>query len=460
MEKKLTQQERFKLVAEEAVSDGREYVKDFIDAFLAIDNVDESLLDYFYRSDFLSYMQPENLDFCLKLLNERASRDWFMLIHTVYEEDEKDSDTKKNIHKDRDPGNFCKEFEVYYGLGIDIALLSEIYSDCSSVSDLREKMKPYIFVTGDKVISEGGRGKKKTSMNYEEQNGEIAVLRKQLSEMEGENKALHALLDETNERHRDEMLSANVEKQSLNEEIWTLRMEIQHIKDTGAEQNSMELKRLQMEVLQAEERIDVLEEMKRSLIEDNEQLEGSLRSEKDRSNTLEEELAGTSKDLVTARNYVVALEEQNEKLQKELEDEKSKPKGDAFGIGETGAGAEPEYEEAGIEEDRGEPEEATDRIGGVIRITDATSQIRKKSNVFARIFSKFQERLFEQKSESDQKNLLFMKMMNMDFSQDKMKLVKNSINAAGSYLELYKMVNRNASDEEFDEYYRSLGPAA
>lgn len=442
------QRERFQLVAEEALADNREYVKEFIDALLSIDDIDQELLDYFYRSDFLNYMQPENLDFCMHLLNERASRDWFMLIHTVYEEDEKDTD--KENRQDRDPGNFCKEFEVYYGLGIDIALLWEVYEACASVSDLREKMKPYIRVSNEKDL-------KKPVLSYAEQNSEIALLRQRVSETEGENRALRDTLDETNERHRDELLSLNVEKQSMNEEIWTLRMEIQHLKDVGVNQNAPKLRYLENEVSQAEERISVLEEMKRSLIEENQELEEDVKTEKNRANLMNEDMSRMSDELRAAYDHIAELEERIEELQKNQKMERTAQ--------EDGRKAgEPEetspYQEGDAGEEGGDPKEETDRIGGIIRIKDATAQIRKKCNVFARIFSKYQERMFEQKPESDQKNILFMKIMNLNMSTDTIKIIKKSINADGSYLELYKMVTRHATDEEFEQYYQSLGPAA
>ena len=183
-------------------------------------------------------------------------------------------------------------------------------------------------------------------------------------------------------------------------------------------------------------------------------------AQRDRAEQTDMKLSEVSSDLIDARNYVAGLEGRIEELQKALETERTKKDitdlSPAFGAPE----GESLSEDLPDSTDEEEPAADIDRIGGVIRIADATPQIKKKSNVFIRLYSKFQERMFEQKPKSEQNNLLLLKMMNLNFTPERVKKVKACINADGSLLELYKMVTRDAPDDEFDQYCVSLGPAA
>lgn len=448
MEKELTLRERLEMIADDYAEE-KPYVKTFLDNMIADENIEKGLLDFFYHSDFFHFMRECDLEFCQELLSAHAPCEWFMLIQSVYDEEEKIREGHLPTRTDRDPEVFCREFRVYFGLGVDIELVQEAYEACESVADFRNRMKSYVQVKNDGKQSAMPVERYPMPVVNVNQGAEISLLKDRISGLEMENKELKDSLNEKNQ-----------EIDGFRNECWQLRLDIQHLKDTSSNKNDgFEIKRLSFQIKQSNERISVLEDMKNNLIAENKRLEKQCQTESEQREALAATNTELSGRVVAAENRAAGLEAQIETLQKDLENERAKPQTYV-------AAPEPETivntseAEAPDAEEREDEAEDRDRIGGIIRIADASKQIRKKSNIFARMYSKFQERAFEQKPEHDQKNILFQKVMGMKFTKEKTQIVKKALNAGGSYLELYKMVTRNAPDEEFDDYYRSLGPAA
>lgn len=90
----------------------------------------------------------------------------------------------------------------------------------------------------------------------------------------------------------------------------------------------------------------------------------------------------------------------------------------------------------------------------VIEITDNKQEIAKHVNLFSFIYSKFQERKFQNKTKTEQESLIFLKTMEHNMSKTKVQLIKDAVKSgkAFSMLELYKLVSRNASDDEIMDF--------
>lgn len=94
----------------------------------------------------------------------------------------------------------------------------------------------------------------------------------------------------------------------------------------------------------------------------------------------------------------------------------------------------------------------------IIEIKNNRDDIKKHSNIFASLLSKHFEKKFEKKSQAEQDNLIFIKLMENEFSKEVVQLVKRIIrsNAQFSRVELYKMISNKASDNEVAIYCEAL----
>ena len=78
----------------------------------------------------------------------------------------------------------------------------------------------------------------------------------------------------------------------------------------------------------------------------------------------------------------------------------------------------------------------------------------RHSNLFTKIFTKHQQKKFEKKTVSEQESLIFVKMMENNFSKDMVQTVKNAMksNAYLSRFEIYDLISNKATEEEISSY--------
>jgi hypothetical protein len=119
-------------------------------------------------------------------------------------------------------------------------------------------------------------------------------------------------------------------------------------------------------------------------------------------------------------------------------------------------------------EDFIEPDDSSDAFFGleekndydeseVIPITPASNEIGRQSHVFANLISGFFDKGYSMKRQGEQDNLIFKKLMEHDYSQNTVRIVGDTLRKYTNIprLDLYKLVSRNASDDELEQFCKS-----
>lgn len=103
------------------------------------------------------------------------------------------------------------------------------------------------------------------------------------------------------------------------------------------------------------------------------------------------------------------------------------------------------YEETAIDEEIDELDYSPEDL---IPIENRKKEVVRHSNFFSQIVSRYFENKFCKKSQAEQDNLIFIKLMENEFSKDMVYLVKKALNENNSMsrLELYKLIINRADD--------------
>ena len=70
---------------------------------------------------------------------------------------------------------------------------------------------------------------------------------------------------------------------------------------------------------------------------------------------------------------------------------------------------------------------------------------------------KHSEKYFNKRPRQEQENRIFIKMMDMAFSKDKMQLIKINLNETVSCVELYRLISRDPSEDDSREFFNEHG---
>jgi hypothetical protein len=119
-------------------------------------------------------------------------------------------------------------------------------------------------------------------------------------------------------------------------------------------------------------------------------------------------------------------------------------------------------------EDFIEPDDSSDEFFGleeendydeseVVPITSASNEIGRQSHIFANLISVFFDKGYSMKRQGEQDNLIFKKLMEHDYSQNTVRIVGDTLRKYTNIprLDLYKLVSRNASDDELEQFCKS-----
>ena len=89
------------------------------------------------------------------------------------------------------------------------------------------------------------------------------------------------------------------------------------------------------------------------------------------------------------------------------------------------------------------------------------AEIKEHRSIFVKLINKFRDREFIHMPFHEQQGKIFTRMMKLDFPKDTIKLVSSTLNSNKDKvsLELYHMVERNATPEECEMYCKSFNAA-
>ena len=89
----------------------------------------------------------------------------------------------------------------------------------------------------------------------------------------------------------------------------------------------------------------------------------------------------------------------------------------------------------------------------MISFESGPQSVRRKSNWFTKLFTQHSKKAFLKNSRQDQETTIFIKMMEMHYTPDKMQKVKNSLSENVPCFDLYKLICEDPSVEELDAFF-------
>lgn len=408
--------ERIKIMERQALDEGNDLKKGILDLLISEKAPNTTVVDYFFKSDFLECITEQNYGFCKMLLEKQADIAWFWLIQTSYDE-------KGDLYHE-----FCAAFEKYYINNVDIDDLQQIYHESKTVDSMDKKVAD--------ILNKGVEESREEEQSYKKD--ELNEYKENLLE---EQKIFIGQLQE----HNDELLR---QFQVIREEKAAAQMKL--------DQDSILLK---------------IEKEK------NSQLNKRIASLDSICGHLQDNLRGFERDF---GEKLKEAEKENEFLKKALSEAEQREQQLIFKLDETLKKTDKPEVTSGISDDGkigfeqilsefpdennveadNDDSSWSDVLpdGEVLEIQDGIKGIKKRSSLFSKLFTRHHEKMFLQKPEMEQHNTIFIKMMELSFEKDKVALVKEILNSNTtlSCLELYKIVAKNPSMEELKTYCESV----
>lgn len=394
--------EKLRALEEQAGRDGRECKKHFLNQIMEKEPENLELFDFIYKTN--DDLTEPLADFFSYLVSLGLSLEWYEIGSVV-------NDEKKHAEEYFDEIRRCIEKNVA------AEEIRSALNDSSDISDFAIKVRH-----NDEKISNGS-----------ELENEHETFMKHLM---GENTQLNARLDSV----MKELNTSRNEVKSLMDELYASRRSIQEYR-TENEQLKKDTGRAALAIRLAEGKTAKYQAM-------TEQLEAINDRIRLTNKEVKEELSVVRQELLEREETVKKLEEElleQKRIMEEIQNEAAPELEKIATSQETDADS---IEPFGEEEDQDYPEE------DVIVIGDNRQEILQHSNLFVSVLSKFYERRFAKKTQADQDNLIFIKMMEKNFSMDMVQLIKKALNDNDdlSRLDLYRLISQNASDTELTRF--------
>lgn len=423
--------ERLKVLAEQADKDGKKKVQEFILHLVEADNVDVRIFSSIY--DYYDSLNDVDIPIFEYLLANKVNVAWYDFIEFL-------SDQR---------GNIIDYFDIItraFQSGLDCETLKEIEKNSSELKDFA--------ALADKAISELDTDEKNEPVTLETSTGSnlesefIAHLKKENEQL---NIRLENTLKELNEC-RDE------QKRIMESSIADKHVLLNSKAELERLQKFLNKREAAYAILEKKchaqkEMITQLSEVNNSVVNVNECME----QEKSELELLCEKL---KKDCAAQKSENEMQCVQIETLEKEIaalrnmKQSTLQPKVDDFLQQNMQESVDyPEFGDQDLYNDDFDSSDPTDdwdyNLDDVIEIQDEKDTIKKHSGIFANLVEKLFIKKFERKSVAEQDNLIFIKLMENEYTQDTVKSVKSAMKAdqGVSRTILYKMIYNHESDD-------------
>lgn len=460
--------EKLHLIVPSSILDLDENVKTnpFIDYILENDSIRRDLYEFLYRSDFLQLLDKDVIEYCKELYDRNAPIEWYYMFLTVFEE------------KD-DKEEFCKTIIDAFRKNISIRDTLVMFEANKTASEMKNNIEIFLQVNRGK---NGDSGAADESARYEieryeqiieQLNGTIAAQKQKIEDIEMEKDRLA----ERNADFFDKIETANKTVLEIKKEILMYRSDREKIINYKKE-NSKIISTTRETLERYVNRIHSLENMVAEVNDELSEANASLDEQRvhiDELNELVEKLRSEGE------HYSALSEQYHQQLinlaSKELEDsesdrgEKDTEEFEASASddsvsrldevdfiseedGQISVSEETEQGEDGYDEN------ADYGYEDVYDLKDNSEEFFKKSNIFIDFMLKHSEKYFNKRPRQEQENLIKIKMMDMLFSLDKVKIVKENLDETIPCYELYKLISKNPSDDELREFFTDYGLGA
>jgi len=395
--------EKLHTLAGQAEIEGKQYISSFIRELLQKPSVNVEIYDYIYKTT--DDMTDALSDAYSMLLKNDATLEWYCFIGNI-------SDEMKN------PEQYFSIIIDGMKRGIEMDRIQEFLQESNTCDEFRDRINEFITNDSDKPFLNH------LIQENDSKNRQIETLLEEMSAMRQEIKELR----EEAFSHRYNFMKSNQElaevKRSSSKAILTEKL-LTRKNDS-----------LQAANMLLEQENEKLREERQALIDENEEirstrivLEKQLEEKRLQVETLKQQLSIFEESIFSPEEIemvdvdeVVAV---NEIMQEELEED--------------------DLEEYTI---------GTNIFENIVPIENQRDNVVKHTNLFATIMSKYYEKKFEKKTLSEQDNLIFIKMMEKNFTKEMVQIVKKAIatNATLSRTELYLFISSGVSKEALLEF--------
>ncbi|RKI38247.1 hypothetical protein D7V86_15185 [bacterium D16-51] len=419
-----------------------------------------SLARFIFESDFLNCVNEKNFLFITKLIENKASVLWFWIILSAFDERADEFD------------NFCEAFSKSFFSGINIDDLYTCYQSCMTVDEMNQRLllleknmkeNKDVEFQGENVLTNldckkndkmdaldqqaimqqlKQKNKELTDKNNIYMN-ENCVLRRQIEDLNGNLSNLHGNLETA---YRKIML--------YERELWEFKVKVEHIKKIPVKNNAI-IKMVEGKNKQLLQKVESLECFNQTLQQRIEELGNRLEVEQQEYRILQERYSDKESENAGLLNEIGELR----KIINQIENNQDNDLNDAV-IAEI-SGLEDMKKSAGNACEEPDEKEILYNESDLEQISDGMENLMKKSSLFSQLFAKLYEKKFNKKPQMEQENIIFIKMMELKFAQEKVLIIKRMLknNNQFSRLDLYKLIAKNPSEEELEEFCNAVSAA-
>lgn len=448
-------------------------------------SVSKSLIDFFNHSDFLELLTKESLAVSIELYNLQACTEWFEIMCCIMEEKSSPEEYCKMLPICLKAGMNCEEVNDLIMNSNDPEQLATLIRQRQESRELEEEGCSDENMKAESGDSVPGCESAKEAEGYQElckqQKAFIEQLLLQKAALEDKNSEFIAIIQQqiNNKKDMDKKL---LELQCINNKLFSEKTDLEkqvreYLQNMDAVCGKMaqhkkeifQYMREREQIRQEISDIDQLKEQNDELRKQKESMEKINCETKDFAKQLEDKVAvlQTEKEqlqvsLEESKNSILRLNESIDLKNSELADlhEKVKELEMMSSLTEKKHFVPEDANEVvfrdKIEEPVNEPMvDETDMFpqSEVITIDSGKENVKKKCHWFSDLFVRHSKKAFLKNSRQDQESMIFIKMMEMHYSLDKVQKVKKSMTENVPCFDLYKLICKDPSLEELDDFF-------
>jgi len=415
---------------DESLEESCTELKSFINQICDDENFDEQAGKYII--DSFDGLNDQVVPLLRKIYILHKGSEWYRCILFLFDENIDLVDCEELLVKAIISDMKCEEFD-------------EILKDSSNQNEFKSVLMHYL---------ESHHGIDNESIFYEKELSQdyIVHLKNENQELNEKNKELQKDLEVCYAHITDlstEKDKAVSSKEELDKEINRLKKELNH---SGSAYTLLEMK-----YSKNKEQLERLEKKTEQLSLEVRDASGPSPAEinvvKEENSSLKEEVDRLNSVIVELREELFGVKEELEKAKEQLappESDYTSPD-NIINMNDSTSFNSREFTDSLFEDDRVEyPQE------DIVPVKDNTSFIKKTSSFFANLLSRHFEKKFSKKPFEEQKQLIFVKLMENDYSKDISVLVRDTIDNSKtvSILELFRLISNNADENDIRIFCR------
>lgn len=426
---------KLKELAEQANADGHIKIGSFITDLISSKNIEAEV--YNLILGYFDNLQDNDMPMYTFLLENGADASWYEFVEFMCDQ----------------RGSVGEYFSI----------LSDCFINHISIEEMRDIERNSKDVAEFRALAESKIAEKISSAQSDEIMGKMPLKKEFIEHLKAENAQLNArldsMMDEINQYRidRQNMLETSLlnKKASMDYKLEAERLKKESIRDQSA------LEIAEKKSAKFQEMIRQLNAINDGLIEEKTKNEGMVITLKSELDSVKEDYLCKEAENEVLKRQIGLLEQQITEIRmSSLKTHSDISRGEKHSEADFQEDSPvflgqhvdmdsfaDDYEEAVIEN---EAEELDYNPGDLIPIENKRKEVVKHSNFFSQLIDRYFERKFDKKSQAEQDNLIFIKLMENEFSKDMVQLVKKALkdNNSVSRSELYRLILSRADDDD------------